>query len=154
MIGAQFWRARHVLSVESSPPCRLALDAAGGVPSGTPPHEAAAVLLLWCAQLPQPLVPQGAADAAAAVPPASAADAATLLHSRCSAAQLAALRCVLRVLHAAAAAAAGGLEAAAAALGAVAAAWVLPPLPPGADGDAAANRAALFAVLLQEPSVL
>ncbi len=76
-------------------------------------------------------MPQGAADAAATVPPASPADAATLLRSRCSAPQLAALRCVLRALHAAATAADGGTEAAAAALGAAAAAWVLPPLPPG-----------------------
>ncbi|PNH04307.1 Type I inositol 1,4,5-trisphosphate 5-phosphatase 2, partial [Tetrabaena socialis] len=129
---------------------RLHLDAGGGVPASIPPHEAAALLLLWCGQLPCALIPQAAADAAAAAAPASAEDAAALLRRHCNAAQLPVLRALLRLLRSAldpGAAAHSGLTAAC--LAAAVGAWWLPPLAPGAAADAAANRAAFLELLVQ-----
>ncbi|GFR50478.1 hypothetical protein Agub_g12532, partial [Astrephomene gubernaculifera] len=130
---------------------RLHLDAGGQVPPGTPPHALAALLLLWCGQLPYTLIPAAAADAAAAAPPASAADAVALLRTHCDPHQLAAVSELIRLFRTAlapAAAACNGLTAAR--LAVAVGAWWLPPLAAGAAADAGRNRRALLTVLLTE----
>ncbi|KAG2437045.1 hypothetical protein HYH02_011308 [Chlamydomonas schloesseri] len=131
---------------------RLPLDAgAAAVPPGAAPHDVAALLLLWCGQLPQPLISAAAADAAASAPPVSPADAAALLRRHCDAASrgvLAALLPVLRSAVAAAAVAAASGQGAAQLAGALSA-WWLPPLGAGASPDAGANRRRLIRMLLE-----
>lgn len=129
---------------------RLPLDGGCGVPPSAAPHDVAALLLLWCGQLPQPLISTAAADAAAAAPPVSPGDAAALLRRHCDAASrgvLAALLPVLRSALAPAAVAANGLSAAR--LAGALSAWWLPPLAAGASPDAGANRRRLLRMLLE-----
>ncbi|KAG2495021.1 hypothetical protein HYH03_006953 [Edaphochlamys debaryana] len=128
---------------------RLHLDAGCAVPAGTPPHDVAALLLLWAGQLPAPLIPSTAADAAAAAAPVLPGDAAALLRTHCAPAAAAAIAALLRALRAALepeAVAANGLTVGR--LAAAVGAWWLPPLQPGAAADAAVNRRAFVAMLL------
>ncbi|GLC60378.1 hypothetical protein PLESTB_001605900 [Pleodorina starrii] len=131
-------------------PLRLILDAGGRVPASADPHDVAALLLLWCGQLPQPLIPAAVADAAADAPPASPADAAAMLRRHCGPHQLAAVAELLRLLRAAlgpSAADRNGLTAAR--LAAAAAAWWMPPLAAGAGAGAASGQRALLTMLLE-----
>ncbi|KAG2429809.1 hypothetical protein HXX76_010593 [Chlamydomonas incerta] len=128
---------------------RLALDAGSGVPPSAAPHDVAALLLLWCGQLPQPLISTTAADAAAAAPPVSPGDAAALLRRHCDAASRGVLATLLPVLRSALAPAtstANGLSNAK--LAGALSAWWLPPLAAGASPDAGANRRRLIHMLL------
>ncbi|GIL84933.1 hypothetical protein Vretifemale_13525 [Volvox reticuliferus] len=130
-------------------PLRLILDAGGRVPPGTDPHDVAAMLLLWCGQLPYPLIPAAAADAAAAAPPASPAEAAALLRRLCSPLQLAVVSELLRLLRAALEPAAADLNGLTAArLAAAAAAWWMPPLPAGAVAGASSAQRSLLTLLI------
>ncbi|EFJ47134.1 hypothetical protein VOLCADRAFT_105199 [Volvox carteri f. nagariensis] len=132
-------------------PLRLILDAGGLVPVSADPHDVAALLLLWCRQLPYPLIPASVADAAAAAPPTSPADAVALLRRHCGVMQLAVVSELLRLLRAALApdlVDCNGLTAPR--LAAVAAAWWMPPLGAGSAAGAVNGLRALLEMLLSD----
>ncbi|GIL53597.1 hypothetical protein Vafri_9213 [Volvox africanus] len=142
-------RAAQRALLQQLEPLRLILDAGGQVPPGTDPHDVAAMLLLWCGQLPYPLIPAAAADAAAAVPPASPAEAAALLRRLCTPLQLAVISELLRLLCAALEPVAADLNGLTAArLAAAATAWWMPPLAAGSAVGAGNGRRKLLTILM------